>query len=136
MWASRWKITIGRPRKTSSQSGYFFVFRNENRGGGGRRPIVTGLSRARIARTGHLFGGGGGREGEITESHCGPLLPRRGLSPIRLHFSLCDRCCFGAHPSLHALITICPSPRNRRLYATPSRFLLPFYGRFVTIREY
>lgn len=24
MWASRWKITIGRPRKTSSQSGYFF----------------------------------------------------------------------------------------------------------------
>lgn len=76
MWASRWKITIGRPRKTSSQSGYFFVFRDENRdgggGGGGRRPIVAGLSRARIARTGHLFGGEGrGREGKITESHCG-----------------------------------------------------------------
>lgn len=68
MWASRWKITIGRPRKTSSQSGYFFVFRDENRsgcGGGGRRPIVAGISRARIARTGHLFGGRGGGRGKL-----------------------------------------------------------------------
>lgn len=114
MWASRWKITIGRPRKTSLQSGYFFVFRDEVRG----RPIVAGLSRTRIARTGHLFGE------KLDGILLWPLLLRRGLSPIFGFIFLWGRR-FRAHPSLHALITICPSPD---LSATRRRlaFFFPF----------
>ena len=110
MWASRWKITIGRPRKTSSQSGYFFVLYTRR----SREATPTELSRARIARTSHLF-----RE-KSTESYCSLyyLVAAYHRSSFIFLWS-----CFEAHPSLHALITICPSTVRRRL-----AFFFPFIG--------
>lgn len=79
MGVARWKITIGRPRKTSSA---VRIFLRLSRRGKARQGDLSspGLSRARIARTGHLF-----RE-KLRNLIAAFITSMPGLSLIRLHF--------------------------------------------------
>lgn len=111
MWASQWKITIGRPRKTSSLAGWYFPSFET------RRIIALGSARIAIVR--------GKNYSLITR----PLLPYAGPW---LHFYGTD----DLGPASFSLFTRSDNNLSCRIVdVASSRFLLPFYEQFVTIRE-
>lgn len=108
MGVARWKITIGRPRKTSSATRIFLRLsrRSEATQGKARRPIVarviTSLNRSH----------GSSVRGKITESYCGLYyFDARSITyPASFFYGVVRRTSFFTRSDNNL-----SPPRNRRL---------------------